>query len=151
MEYGSLPGCVEWHEILEVLLYLRNNSLDPDEIIWPQRRGSKRAKSTRIGVKWLGGRWASLFPLPRSTGKWHVATFDSEDEAAAAYDIAMLSVYGDNALTNFPTQFYSDILSPEVRRLIWLGITHSYPEVRRGVVAIVRQKVRDLCELLGTR
>lgn len=58
-------------------------------------------KHTRfIGVSWLRGRWIAT--LQRGTLKKRLGDFATAEEAARAYDVEALRLYGPNANVNFP-------------------------------------------------
>ncbi|GJV20582.1 putative DNA-binding domain-containing protein [Tanacetum coccineum] len=59
------------------------------------------------------GKWAAEI-MVQKTRKW-LGTYETEEEAARAYDMASIQYRGNNAKTNFPMSEYSEI-NPSTKR-----------------------------------
>ncbi|GKE24819.1 putative DNA-binding domain-containing protein [Tanacetum coccineum] len=81
--------------------------------------GEKEMTTTRKRNKYKGvslkpsGKWAAEI-MVQKTRKW-LGTYETEEEAARAYDMASIQYRGNNAKTNFPMSEYSEI-NPSTKR-----------------------------------
>ncbi|GJW50573.1 putative DNA-binding domain-containing protein [Tanacetum coccineum] len=81
--------------------------------------GEKEMRTTRKRNKYKGvslkpsGKWAAEIMVHKSR-KW-LGTYETEEEAARAYDMASIRYRGNNAKTNFPMREYPEI-NPTTKR-----------------------------------
>lgn len=77
-----------------------------------QRYKRKNVNRKGVGVDLLkSGKWITII---RSEGKTHSKTFNSYDEAAMAYDLTSLYLYGQDCQLNFPEKL-SEYLKADLR------------------------------------
>ncbi|KAL6616263.1 hypothetical protein ACP70R_038533 [Stipagrostis hirtigluma subsp. patula] len=78
--------------------------------------GFSRGNSEYRGVArhHQNGRWEARIGYARGRKYLYLGTFETEEEAARAYDLAALELRGHSALTNFDISSYADYLHPAV-------------------------------------
>jgi hypothetical protein len=69
------------------------------------KRIASNSQNQYKGVARAKKRWSAQIGSSRSGGRTHVGLFKTQEEAAAAYDIAAVLRYGEFACLNFPHVF----------------------------------------------
>ncbi|XP_076901207.1 ethylene-responsive transcription factor ERF109-like [Bidens hawaiensis] len=79
-----------------------------------ERRQKKKKKKKYTGVNLRpSGKYAAEIMVPGKKRKW-LGTFETDKEAARAYDIASLKYRGKLGKTNFPVEEYPEIQQEEI-------------------------------------